>query len=131
LSAEVEHALHLSVQSGQPLPSMQSLLVPLMAHLAHLALRLRQALPDATDASQPDAQPVDAAQLQGVCKELGVLLASNNAEAELLVQTRRGLLRNGLGVKFDLLAKQVQDFEFSDALLTLEQAAADAHITFN
>jgi signal transduction histidine kinase/HPt (histidine-containing phosphotransfer) domain-containing protein/ActR/RegA family two-component response regulator len=131
LSAEVEHALDLSVQSGQPVTSVQSLLAPLMAHLAHLALRLRQALPEATDAAQPDAQPVDATQLQAVCNELGALLASNNAEAELLLQTQRGLLRNGLGVKFDSLAQQVQDFDFSDALLTLEQAAADAHITLN
>ncbi|MCF8160919.1 MAG: response regulator [Polaromonas sp.] len=127
LSAEVEQALHLSVQSGQPLASAQSLLAPLMAHLAHLALRLRQALPEVTDASRSE-QPVDATQLQAVCTELAMLLASNNAEAELLVQTQHGLLRSGLGVKFDLLAQQVQDFEFSDALLTLQQAATDARI---
>jgi signal transduction histidine kinase/HPt (histidine-containing phosphotransfer) domain-containing protein/ActR/RegA family two-component response regulator len=127
LSAEVERALHLAVQTGQPLASAHSLLAPLMAHLAHLALRLRQALPDAADPVQAE-QPFDPARLPDVCSTLAGLLATNNAEAELLLQTQAGLLRNGLGVKFDLLAHQVQDFEFSDALLTLQQAAADARI---
>ena len=130
LSAEIDHALHLTVQTGQPLASAHSLLAPLMAHLAHLALRLRQALPGAPDPAQA-GQPVDAAQLQAICNELGALLASNNAAAELLLQTQGGLLRNGLGVKFELLAQQVQEFEFSDAWRTLQQAAASADITFN
>jgi two-component system sensor histidine kinase/response regulator len=127
LSAEIEQTLHRAVQADQPPSAVQSLLAPLTAHLAHLALRLRQALPDATDVSRPE-QPVDAPQLQAVCTKLAMLLASNNAEAELLLQTQAGLLRSGLGVKFDLLAHQVQDFEFSDALLTLQQAADDARI---
>lgn len=130
LSAEVEHALQLAVQAGQPPASAHSLLAPLMAHLAHLALRLRQALPEVPDPEQP-GQPVDAAQLQGICAELGELLATNNAAAELLLQTQAGLLRDGLGVKFDLLAQQVQEFEFSDALLTLQQATAPTHTTLN
>lgn len=130
LSAEVEHALQLAVQAGQPPASAHSLLAPLMAHLAHLALRLRQALPEVPDPEQP-GQPVDAAQLQGICAELGELLATNNAAAELLLQTQAGLLRDGLGVKFDLLAQQVQEFEFSDALLTLQQATAHTHTTLN
>ncbi|MDI1244696.1 MAG: ATP-binding protein, partial [Rhodoferax sp.] len=130
LSAEVEQALHQTVQSGQPLASAHSLLAPLMAHLAHLALRLRQALPEASDAART-VQPVDAAQLQEVCNALADLLATNNAAAELLLRTQGGLLRDGLGVKFDLLVQQAQEFEFSDALLTLQQAAVDAHITLN
>jgi signal transduction histidine kinase/HPt (histidine-containing phosphotransfer) domain-containing protein/ActR/RegA family two-component response regulator len=130
LSAEIEQTLHRAVQADQPPSAVQSLLAPLTAHLAHLALRLRQALPEDAESS-PSEQPVDAAQLQRICSELAELLASNNAAAELLLQTQTGLLRAGLGVKFDLLAQQVQEFEFSDALTTLQQAAVSAHITFN
>jgi len=130
LSAELENALHQAVTQGQSLKQATNRLAPLLTHLAHLALRLRQALPDAQDFPLP-VQPVDAAQLTKVCRELAELLASNNAAAELLLQTQRGLLRTGLDGKFDLLAQQVQEFEFATALLTLEQAAADAHITLN
>jgi signal transduction histidine kinase/HPt (histidine-containing phosphotransfer) domain-containing protein/ActR/RegA family two-component response regulator len=130
LSAELENALHQAVTQGQPLRHAKTRLAPLLNHLENLALRLRQALPEAQDLALP-AQAVDAAQLVKVCRELAELLASNNAAAELLLQTQRGLLRTGLGVKFDLLAQQVQEFEFADALITLEQAAADAHISIN
>jgi signal transduction histidine kinase/HPt (histidine-containing phosphotransfer) domain-containing protein/ActR/RegA family two-component response regulator len=130
LSAELENALHQAANQGQPLKQAKTRLAPLLTHLANLALRLRQALPDAQDLAQP-AQPVDATRLAEVCRELTELLTSNNAAAELLLQTERGLLRMGLGVKFDLLAQQVQEFEFSDALITLEQATTDAHITLN
>jgi hypothetical protein len=37
----------------------------------------------------------------------------------------------GPGVQFELRAQQVQAFEFSGTLRTLEQAVADAHLTFN
>ena len=130
LSAELENALHQAVTQDQPLKQAKSRFAPLLTHLANLALRLRQALPDAPSLTG-SGQPVDAAELQGICRKLGELLASNNAEAELLLQTHAILLRDGLGVKFVLLAQQVQEFEFADALITLEQAAADAHITFN
>lgn len=129
LSAELENLFHQAATQGQPLKQANSRLTPLLNHLANLVLRLRQALPDATGPDLP-AQAVDAAELIKVCRELAELLASNNAAAELLLQTQRGLLRTGLGVKFELLAQQVQEFEFSDALSTLEQAAADAHMTF-
>jgi len=128
LSGEIEHALDLSVQRGALLASAQSLLAPLMAHLMHLALRLRQALPDTPDPVQAE-QPVDTARLSDTCSTLAGLLATNNAEAEQLLQTHSGLLRHGLGVPFELLAQQVHDFDFSDALCTLQQAAADARIT--
>ncbi|MDP1945495.1 ATP-binding protein [Rhodoferax sp.] len=130
LSSEVEHTLHQAVQAGQPPMAVQSLLAPLTAHLAHLALRLRKALPDTPDPVQA-GQPMDAQRLSDTCSTLARLLAANNAEAELLLQTQAGLLRNGLGVKFELLAQQVQEFEFSDALQTLQQAAADARIAPN
>lgn len=129
LCAEVERALHSTVQTGQPLASAHSLLAPLMAQLTHLTLRLRQALPEVAEPS-PSEQPVDAAQLQRICSELAELLASNNAAAELLLQTQTGLLR-GLGASFETLAQQVQEFEFADALLTLQQAAARANINLN
>ena len=130
LSAEVEHALHLTVQTGQPPAATQNLCAQLTTHLGHLELRLRQALPETTDAAQAQ-QPVDAGQLQSICSELAELLASNNAAAELLLQTQAGLLRDGLGVRFEQLSQQVQEFEFSDALATLLQAAASAHLTLN
>lgn len=130
LCAEVERALHSTVQTGQPLTSAHSLLAPLVAQLTHLALRLRQALPEVA-APSPSEQPIDAAQLQRICSELAELLASNNAAAELLLQTQAGLLRGGLGASFEMLAQQVQEFEFADALATLQQAAASANLTFN
>ncbi len=132
LSAELENALHQAVTQDQPLKQAKSRFAPLLTHLANLALRLRQALREAAEAEAAlPAQAVDAVQLTKVCRELAELLASNNAAAELLLQTQRGLLHSGLGVKFVLLARQVQEFEFSEALVTLEDAAADAHITFN
>ena len=79
----------------------------------------------------PSGRAPDADQLRRVCRELADLLQANNAEAEMLLQSQGDALRAGLGAGFGLLQQQVQDFEFSDALVTLQQAAAAAHINLN
>jgi hypothetical protein len=108
---------------------LQACLAPLLQHLVQLAPDLSLAL-SAADAT-PSAQAPDPDQLSRVCRELADLLGANDAEAEMLLQTQAGTLRAGLGAGFDLLQRQVQDFDFSDALVTLQQAATAAHINLN
>jgi two-component system sensor histidine kinase/response regulator len=133
LSAALELALNQAVEASaaQPpsVPDLQACLAPLLQHLGQLASALRLALPAAK--TSPSGQAPDADQLRRVCRELADLLQANNAEAEMLLQSQGDALRAGLGAGFGLLQRQVQDFEFSDALVTLQQAAAAAHINLN
>ncbi len=74
----------------------------------------------------PAVRSLNEARLQRSCADLVGLMAA--AKAALPLQTRCSLLVNGLGVKFELLAQQVQVFEFPDAMCRLKQAAASASI---
>jgi signal transduction histidine kinase/CheY-like chemotaxis protein len=133
LSAELElvlsQAVVASAKRSASLPELQACLAPLLQHLVQLAPDLSLAL-SAADAT-PSAQAPDPDQLSRVCRELADLLGANDAEAEMLLQTQADTLRAGLGAGYDLLQRQVQDFDFSDALVTLQQAATAAHINLN
>ena len=59
------------------------------------------------------------------------LLAANSFEAADLLQSESALLQAGLGEAFAPLLAQVQDFEFSEALVTLQQACAALAIPLN
>ena len=50
--------------------------------------------------------------------------SSSNVQARLLLQEHAALLRGGLGEYFESLQRRVQDFEFSQALTELYDAAS-------
>ena len=126
LCAELEKALARAVAQGLPLTAPQGLIAPLLAHLTRLALRVRQALP--LEPASTTLAPVAAVPLQAICRTLADLLESDDAEAVPLLQLHGDALRTGLGMGFDVLLRQVQAFDYSEALLTLQQALAAAQM---
>ena len=130
LSAEVEDALSRVNALGQPLMAPLSLVAPLLAHLQHLTLQIRQALPDRPALATPGTV-VDLAQLRDICRNLADLLQGNDAAADMLVQSQGEALRAGLGPGFAVLQQKVQSFEFSDALVTLREVASAAHVNLD
>jgi CheY-like chemotaxis protein/anti-sigma regulatory factor (Ser/Thr protein kinase) len=129
LSAELELALGSASGQDAALANPAAFVAPLARHLRQLEADLRQALPPTV--APPIGQPVDAGQLHLVFHELDELLGASNIEAELLLLAQGDLLRAGLGGAFELLARQVQDFEFQHAQSTLHQAALAADINLD
>ena len=122
LCADLEQALDEAMAQSLPASDPAELVAQLLEHLTQLEPNLRLAL--VTDpvlsAEGSGSGPLDTAQLHQVIEQLADLLQADNAEAELLLQSQTPLLRTGLGSQvFDLLARQVHDFDFSDALITL------------
>jgi two-component system sensor histidine kinase/response regulator len=124
LSSELEK----SVRQQEPLAAIQGQLSVLEQHLTELTLAIGRALPVATSVPQTPAEPVDRVQLQRLCSQLADLLRSSNAEARLLLQEQASLLQCGLGPNFASLQRRVQDFEFSQALTELYDAASAAQL---
>ncbi|MDD2881839.1 MAG: response regulator [Rhodoferax sp.] len=104
--------------------------LPILKHLAHLEYALQLVLP-LNEAASSSHQAVDPKQLSLVCIELADLLRANSIEAEQLLQSHSKLLHAGLADTFIPLQTQVQNFDFSEALVTLQEAAVAAHIVLN
>ncbi len=119
LSGELEK----SVRQNEPATDIQSRLTALEEHLSELTLAIGQALPVTTTVQQAPTDPVDREQLQRLCRQLADLLRSNNAQARLLLQEHASVLHGGLGERFESLQRRVQDFDFSQALTDLYDAA--------
>ena len=119
LSAELEKM----IRERQAVPVLLAQLATLEQHLNDLARAIGEALPAAPTAPQTSVVKVDPAQLQRVCRELAELLHSSNVEARLLLKDQTTLLRSGLGEQFESIQSLVQDFEFSQALTALYDAA--------
>ncbi len=120
LSSELEK----SVKQQEPAAAIQARLTALEQHLIELTLGIGRALPVATPAQQALVEPVDREQLQRLCCQLADLLRSSNAQARLLLHEHAALLHGGLGSNFASLQSRVQDFEFSQALTELYDAAS-------
>ena len=120
LSRELEE----SIRQQEPSAAIQARLTALEQHLAELTLAIGRALPASTPAQPATAAPVDREQLQRLCCQLAELLRSSNAQARLLLQEHAALLHDGLGPHFASLQRRVQDFEFSQALTELYDAAS-------
>ena len=134
LSAGVEQALSAAAAQGQPMVTAYALTAPLLTHLVQLQAAMQQVLGKTESKVVPGAAgptTVTAMALPQLCRELTELLAQNNVEAELLLQAQGEVLRAGLGDAFDRLQRQVQVFDFAEALDTLTQAVQAAHINLD
>jgi two-component system sensor histidine kinase/response regulator len=119
LSSELEK----SVRQHEPASNSQARLSALEQHLTELTLAIGHALPASAPTQQTRVDPVDREQLRRVCCQLADLLRSSNAEARLLLHEHAALLQSGLGTNFASIERRVQDFEFSQALTELYDAA--------
>jgi len=128
LSGEVELTLNQAQALGRPLTAPLTVCAALLTHLTQLQHSLSMALTPDTPTGVPSTLPMDAQQLHIACQQLADLLQADSVEAEMLLQSHNTLLREGLGASFELLQQQVHNFDFSDALETLRQATATAHI---
>ena len=63
-----------------------------------------------------------------LCKTLVILLTASDASSELFVQKNAGVLERGLGAYFEVVQRQVQNFEYELALDALQQAAQAAQM---
>jgi CheY-like chemotaxis protein len=120
LSSELEK----SIRQHEPSAAIQAQLTTLEQHLTELTLAIGRALPVAAPAQPALMDPVDREQLQRICCQLAELLRSSNAQARLLLQEHAALLQSGLGANFASFGRRVQDFEFSQALTELYDAAS-------
>jgi signal transduction histidine kinase/DNA-binding response OmpR family regulator/HPt (histidine-containing phosphotransfer) domain-containing protein len=130
LSTELERMLS-QVVAGSPKPGdFPFKVIQLLEHLTQLKCELKLVLPSPQELP-PLHQTVDPGELRRVCCELADLLRANSIEAEHLLQVHGGLLHAGLGERFIPLQAQVHNFDLSEALVALQQAAAAAHIDLN
>jgi signal transduction histidine kinase/CheY-like chemotaxis protein/HAMP domain-containing protein len=130
LSAALEQALNVVKNKGLEPGTLQGHLLPLLGHLRQLEPALRCAV-QATSNTESFQEVAEPGQLQAVLRELVELLRSNNVEAEHVLQKQAALLHAGLGEAFAQLQREVQNFDFSEALSTLQQAAAAVNLTLN
>lgn len=116
-------ALEDVLAQGAPAAQVQALLESVLPQLQTLADALASALPSSP---QPETgiTAVDPNLLREVCARLADWLQANDTEAQVWLQTHADLLRVGLADCFELLQRQVQDFEFSQALDTLAHSQA-------
>jgi two-component system sensor histidine kinase/response regulator len=134
LSAAVEQALSAAAAQGQPMVTAYALTAPLLTHLVQLQAAMQQVLVKIESKVVPGAArptTVAAMALPQLCRELSELLAQNNVEADSLLQAQGEVLRAGLGDAFVRLQRQVQGFDFAEALNTLNQAVQAAHINLD
>lgn len=130
LSTELELLLSQVVAGGPEPGDLPFKVLQLVEHLTQLQYELKLVLPS-PQVLPPLHQTVDPIELRQVCRELAGLLRANSIEAEHLLQTHGGLLYAGLGDVFIPLQAQVHNFDLSEALVALEEAAATAHIDLN
>jgi hypothetical protein len=83
------------------------------------------------DAAPPGSQTVNPDQLPQACRALAHLLASNSVEAGALLQAQGALLQLALGGVMGKLQREVENFDFSQALGTLRLACGNASITLD
>lgn len=133
LCAQLEHSLQVA-EEGIPHPAATPLATELLAHLGELAVATAAALEQQPGSPKPmtSVQGQTAGPpLEMVCRELADLLKRCNTEAELLFQSHKPMLEAGLGRACVELERQIQDFDFDDALATLQSAALSAHINLD
>ena len=130
LCAALEQALGSAPQSADwPVsPALLTQFNRLEHHLLPLQASLQLALPAPPQPDGADPGVVDLAQLQTLCQTLADLLATSNAEVETLLQTHSALLSQGLGASFGTLEQQAGNFDYTDALATLQDASRAAQI---
>jgi two-component system sensor histidine kinase/response regulator len=124
LSVDVEQAFKVS----STLAHLQPHLRALELHLADLGEGLARALPLAPAPQIGATAQVTMEEFPELCKTLVILLTASDASSELFVQKNAGVLERGLGAHFEVVQRQVQNFEYELALDALQQAALAAQM---
>ena len=120
-AAELEHA----IRAQHPGTELAALLGAVEAPLAALLTALAPLLhPGGTAQEAASQEPVDTQAFARVGAELRALLASDDAAALELLQQHGALLRQALGARFEALAQAAADFDFSQAMVLLDEALA-------
>ena len=94
----------------------------------YTALRaaLRSALPAADPLREPAAaQAIDLRQARRLAAELGALLADYDLNSGALFRRHAALFNAALGPRAASLARQIEDFDFDQAIQTLNAAVAE------
>ncbi|WP_172452615.1 Hpt domain-containing protein [Chromatium okenii] len=99
-----------------PLKLCKSSLTALAEALAHIATQLRPLLAEAPIVPAPS---VDPAALQQVVEQLAQLLERDDTEANILFEAQRALLFAAFGDDARRLDKQIQNYDYLQALATL------------
>jgi HPt (histidine-containing phosphotransfer) domain-containing protein len=120
--------LDLAQAKAGTLPATQTMELSAQAEVLtgnfdHLCHALRTALQ--ADGIASTAPGIDRAQLQQVAAQLASLLAEDDIGSSTLFAEHETLLRAAFGRHAPVLAGQIDDFSFDQALLTLRAAMAD------
>jgi signal transduction histidine kinase/DNA-binding response OmpR family regulator/HAMP domain-containing protein len=109
-----------ALKERMPVPQFEPQMQVLAQVSAELARGIGQALlRHVSAASAPQDQAPSRDRLEAVCGQLLALLQAGDAEAEVYVEAHAQLLRSAFGPDFGALLRQVQLFEFDDALHSL------------
>lgn len=119
LAAQLENIL----RTEQPADTTEPLLKDLKQELQILTAAILTLPEEKTDS--PSIAPPDPAQLQQIFAELQTLLAENNGRANLLIRESAPLLRVALGPRFKELSQQIEKFDFTAALSTLQRVTSE------
>jgi two-component system sensor histidine kinase/response regulator len=125
LAAELEDA----IKTGHTAAELETQIAATASEIERLSAAILATLPAKQSQLQPDA--VDWPQVQRIVDVLAEQLASSSLEANLLFEEHAALLKAALGPPGDLLAQQIGDYLYPEALTTLARwrAAAPAPST--
>lgn len=109
--------------------ALQARLDALAGELQKMMTELRHALgEEATEAVTTGAMVVDWAELQAVVQRLEALLADNDTRAVSVMEQSGDLLRAALGDTGRKLDRQIQNYDYGDALITLQEVRSSGRI---
>jgi two-component system sensor histidine kinase/response regulator len=117
-AAKIESA----IRDGSGLGSLSYLLDGLEPLLGDLTSALESQM--ALEAPADSGDPPDANRLSEVYHRLARLLADDDAEAEEVLVLNAELLCQAFPAEYGFIAAQVRNFEFEQALQTLEEAVS-------
>ena len=123
--AELAGKVEKMAKTSAPGEEWRSVLDSLESELDTLTEALTALLSDEGEEEQesPELPPaVDMAAVNAVLTRLETLLAASDTQANDLAEEHRDLLRHELGDAFPVLERQIEDFDYGDALATLRKA---------
>ena len=126
--SDMSSAIELALRQKAPHHELDALLRTLEAHAFGLGRELLLATPALVPAPIP-LQVVDAPDLLlRVCRELAAMLDANDAQALALLREHADLLQKGLGMDFEKLQRQIEDFQFESASMVLGVLASSSGV---
>ena len=121
--AELAAKVETMAKTSAPGEEWRFVLESLKAELGQLTTALTNLLADEAEQRSPELSPAaDSAAVNAVLSRLEKLLVASDTAANDLAEEHRDLLRHNLGDAFPALERQIEDFDYSDALATLRRA---------